>query len=1146
MKLQRLNIKNLASIEEASIDFENGPLAEDSLFLICGETGAGKTTLLDAICLALYDDTPRIEKSQNEKYKVQSPSAEKNNAASNKNPEKEEVNVKDNRQLMRRNTAEAWAKLEFVGSNGIPYEACWSVARARKKLTGAIQSEKWTLRNRKTDKILSKKTEIKEEIQQAIGLTFEQFCRTALLAQGDFTRFLQSRKEEKSEILEKLTGTEIYSQIGARIFAITREKRNDAELQKQKIANIHPLSEEVKAQINQQIANLLAAIDTTRKQQENDQKKRDWLKRQDELEVLRNNQETRWKTQLEKLNSEAFKQAERLVKEWGQTADARNQLLLLNQAREKQKLQREKVEILQRDYRRLCGYLGQLQSEHDKQQAKLSQLERYLEENARFAPMYDESSSILGNLNEVLNTRERIGQRRNQLQQFQKEQVRAENTKNEKEKTLARQREIYLKKQEEVVRLDKQLDAMRPYELRARKEELNKEQAWLQAAQNRLALLNERKNICQNAQKSRDNTQADVRAKEQALPGLQKLLDEKTKAREEMKILYDKQKESIEDWAREARSRLEVGDRCPVCGQVVEALRHDEDFRSALAPLAEELERREKERRTTEQQLLSLKSEYNAAYVLLQRLQKEAESARKAYEASIAEAQEFCAHWKLSPTDEGTPEALSVLSKNNQQALAALQKEIDKATLVEKQFNQSSKEMQEASRLFENSSKDFEGAQRLATELKSKIDTQSALMDSELQRIRNVWEQTAPRILWDNWESSWKTAPPQFIKRLREETARFRKATEDRNLLKSRLSLGKQEMEHLEAVRQTICETFPEWGALPAEVFNPAQRKPDSNQLNAQAGKLKQELESTEALIRDGQQSLNAFYAAHPEITPPRLAELARYTSESIENLRNNLQKQKDEETAAANALKNARELLDEHRKQKPDFEESETRDVLETRIRTASESLEEANQRIGLCKARLDEDRRNLERIQDEKAKAERLEEIYRKWYRLCRFFGDEKGATFRNIAQSFVLKELLRSANVYLQKLTRRYELECQAGSLTILLRDLYQGDTLRPAGTLSGGESFLVSLALALGLSSLSRQSLSVDILFIDEGFGSLSSDYLNVVTDTLEKLHRIGGKRVGIISHVEGLKERIKTQIQVRRIDQSRSEVEVVRE
>ena len=82
--------------------------------------------------------------------------------------------------------------------------------------------------------------------------------------------------------------------------------------------------------------------------------------------------------------------------------------------------------------------------------------------------------------------------------------------------------------------------------------------------------------------------------------------------------------------------------------------------------------------------------------------------------------------------------------------------------------------------------------------------------------------------------------------------------------------------------------------------------------------------------------------------------------------------------------------------------------------------------------------------------------------------------------------------------------------------------------------------------MGLSSLNRQSLSVDTLFIDEGFGTLSSDYLNVVMDTLERLHQLGGKKVGIISHVEGLRERIKTQIQVKRIDQGRSSISVTNE
>ncbi|MDE6347839.1 MAG: AAA family ATPase, partial [Bacteroides sp.] len=112
MKLQKLTIKNLASIEDAVVDFESSPLSEESLFLICGETGAGKTTLLDAICLALYNETPRMDHAQNERYR---------DLGQCFSAKKEEIAINDSRQLMRLNTGEAWAELEFTGSNGTPY-----------------------------------------------------------------------------------------------------------------------------------------------------------------------------------------------------------------------------------------------------------------------------------------------------------------------------------------------------------------------------------------------------------------------------------------------------------------------------------------------------------------------------------------------------------------------------------------------------------------------------------------------------------------------------------------------------------------------------------------------------------------------------------------------------------------------------------------------------------------------------------------------------------------------------------------------------------------------------------------------------------------------------------------------------------------
>ena len=137
-----------------------------------------------------------------------------------------------------------------------------------------------------------------------------------------------------------------------------------------------------------------------------------------------------------------------------------------------------------------------------------------------------------------------------------------------------------------------------------------------------------------------------------------------------------------------------------------------------------------------------------------------------------------------------------------------------------------------------------------------------------------------------------------------------------------------------------------------------------------------------------------------------------------------------------------------------------------------------------------------------------------------------------------------MIRNANTYLGHLSGRYVLDNQSGSLTITVRDMYQGGAERSVNTLSGGESFLVSLALALGLSSLAANTLQVSTLFIDEGFGTLSAECLNTVMEALENLHQMGGKKVGIISHVEALRERIPVKIQLTRQGNSSSRVSIV--
>ena len=198
----------------------------------------------------------------------------------------------------------------------------------------------------------------------------------------------------------------------------------------------------------------------------------------------------------------------------------------------------------------------------------------------------------------------------------------------------------------------------------------------------------------------------------------------------------------------------------------------------------------------------------------------------------------------------------------------------------------------------------------------------------------------------------------------------------------------------------------------------------------------------------------------------------------------------------------------------------------------------------ISAEKLRLKTDSDNKERVAGLLSEKERLSAELQRWSTLNDLFGSSSGNKFRNIAQSFTLQFLLDKANQHLSEFTDRYSLLCQTGSLGVLVRDNYIGGDVRPASTLSGGESFIVSLALALGLSSLTDEAIKVETLFIDEGFGSLSEEALSTVMDALEKLHR-KGRSVGIISHIAELRERISTQIQVQRVGQSRSVVTVVK-
>lgn len=201
MKILAIRIKNLASLEgDIEIDFTQEPLNSAGIFAITGPTGAGKSTILDALCLALFGKTPRYLQAKEMGIDI--------------------IDVKgstisqgDVRGILRDGTGEGMAQVDFLATDDKAYSATWQVRRARNKSDGNIQPDTIQLFNITENKeIPGRKSEIYPEIERLVGLNFEQFTRSVLLAQGDFTAFLKAGKDEKSALLEKLTGTHIYSE----------------------------------------------------------------------------------------------------------------------------------------------------------------------------------------------------------------------------------------------------------------------------------------------------------------------------------------------------------------------------------------------------------------------------------------------------------------------------------------------------------------------------------------------------------------------------------------------------------------------------------------------------------------------------------------------------------------------------------------------------------------------------------------------------------------------------------------------------------------------------------------------------------------------------------------------------------------------
>ena len=982
MKLRKLIIHNIASIADAEIDFSGEVLRDEAVFLICGETGSGKTTILDAICLALYNKTPRLSQATaRESYT---------------DVNGESITLSSPVQYLRKGSWEASVKLTFE-AGGIDWEASWSIHRANRKTDGRFQGIQWEVTD--TASGISSKG---SEIEKIISLSFDEFKRTTMLAQGEFTAFLKSRDDEKSAILEKITGTGIYKEIGRKISERYRQSQQEYSAKQDIIKGIteNMLDEDAEKKI---------AEDLEAQKQKSSR-----------LEAERN--------ALENI-SKAFTEKERLESEI--------------------KRHTQTLEKAAGDCSRLKGGILYAEEVLSRNEAELIDTEQYIKSESPYAEMYLNHAVIISELerigNEELNI-EKISCRQRQYTEILE--------------TISEQK----KKAEDTFRLRKAAYDEMAEKVRTMTEAINEQPAETlrrtkEAIETIIRLTNEEAKISGSLKETEDKLNGVIR-KETEISAFHM---EAEKRLEDTAALYERMKESNEQWAKDARANLAVGRSCPVCGQMIASQEYldsisDSHFESILTPVREKLEA-EKEKAASAAQ------EHMRCMAEVRHLQSLAATFRE-------NIQETSSSLNKAKEQYGNPDC----SKEHYGLICA------KLEKVEGMIREKDKMSADLNKAYEGVME----AQKLISEISLKQEkckgeiraAEEAFKEAE-GRIRTSYGYARTNIKWPDWEDAWNSDRSGF--------------TSD---LKTR-----------------------------SDSYSTALRK--QNELKGVNGKIKEGLES--------------IHLSYDDILSlmPSLADVQCGAKVKIERLEGCLNALKADITTSIAESANASRQLEEIQKNTAGY----IKDDVSGRMTQINQEILSANQTIGSYVKTLETNKENRQKVGKILQELEACGKERDQWKALNDVFGKRDGEYFQKIAQGFIMNDILGRANHYLREITRRYILEAQHGSLNIVLRDMEQGGIPRSTSTISGGESFMVSLALALGLSSLGNGGISADILFIDEGFGSLSEDYLNTVIETLQKLHESSGKKVGIISHVEQLRERIGTKITVSKVNQTTSNIAV---
>lgn len=1205
MKIIAIRFLNLNSLKGThEIRFDQSPLAEAGIFAITGATGSGKTTLLDAITVALYG---RVHRHQ-----------------------------KDAFEIMSRHTAEAYAEVEFeVGE--LLYRSKWSVRRARAKANGQLQTPKMELAEVATGRIIVEHPlqEVKDQIVAICGLDYSQFLRAVILSQGDFTRFLKADENERSELLEKITDTAIYSEISIAAFEKARIEKNKLEQLQFQLKALNLLDPEIRSAYRLELEQVLLAEDQQKNQMNAVRTQLDWLIQVGKLTEKAAEQsalleQATIRFDLQKPAFERYQQHQKAVRYQPELSVLQNRSVQL--VGMEQELIQSSIKLPD-----LKNELASIVVLHQTQTGKLQQLEA---EQLRLEPLIEEvmkldvvleqarqkKQSALIAEQEGLDTQEillkqqsEIGEQFVQteklnvvikewiqdhqadqgldhasgtcqqlLEQLFQQQIKLEEITKKKETELGdlaqleQSEKIYQTElemlgaalkdaQEKRGKLEQDIQQHTiEGSLEQREEELRKLPLLIEWVGQQLKLASF---ILKNQDEARELSKVLQDYTSQELVLLSKQKDGELQIRQNQDLLDKLQSiYELEVKVQEfepARTQLKPHEACPLCGSLEHPFVNGEYTGQLSAALS---------RRNQQQDLLrQLQQEFTSTGLELHTLQSDIKNTnvnllngKEDLQRAITEFEEI--NLRLpKPLDFQRIDVVEAVLRKKQQEqqiqlnqFQLIRKKVQDLQFLEQEQSRQQEKWLVAQQELSSCQLRIQHTQKRTEELHSDYQVISSRL--------NALELELQILLKPYGLSTVAEERPELLKLMQERLAIYQLKLKAAQETEQQLIQLKNDLSHLvnklaghqivldkaTALRLALELELKTISQQRFDLFADADPRIERDKNRAVIGKEQGLLTEIEKLLKAKQQGL--------DLLEDRILQLERNMNElreatqvqesallsalntagisSVLALESMLLPETEAQELQTLQLALSQELVTlealvvavtaELAKENAKALCVEDQELLNSRLLKAEVEFNQILEQKFKLKDLLSADERLQHKHQEMARAMELQEQEVNRFARLSALIGSADGKRFSRFAQGLTLSRLTVLANRHLLKLSDRYQiLKTEDKDLDLQIVDRYQADVIRPMSTLSGGESFLVSLSLALGLSDLASKKVQINSLFIDEGFGTLDAETLDTAITALENLQS-NGKSIGIISHVEALKERINTQIRLEKM------------